>query len=74
MPHAPGEPGGAVWKPFSCVLRPFVRGRPFSAVSSVVVERFTPPPSSLTIGIYPDSVVTSSSPPPILAAKNIFCS
>ena len=43
VPPAPGEPGGAVWKPFSCVLRPPAQGRPFSAVSSVVDERSTPP-------------------------------
>ena len=74
VPHAPGEPGGAVWKPFSCVLRPSALGRPFSAVSSVLAERFHPSSSSLTIGISPDSVGTFCLPPPILAAKNIFCS
>ena len=74
VPPTHGEPGGAVWKPFSCVLRPSALGRPFSAVSSVLAERFHPSSSSLTIGISPDSVGTFCLPPPILAAKNIFCS
>ena len=72
MPHAPGEPGGAVWKPFSCVLRPSAPGRPFSAVSSVVDERFTPHSSSLTIGISPDSVGTASSPPTDPGSQKYF--